>query len=197
LQTNGRYGCSQGPTARLATAEYSLLQNPVRNPLACRCALAILWLGPWVVPSLKGRAGCQDLKIDAGLREQGNLRSVRCSTGARSPDSHSDDCDRIPMKGESVWQTQHPHRFAHGSGTCCIRPRGGATSWRRGLFASQLDVRRSILARTEVNSVRGWPLSIELCSKFLNEEPSPVKIAYGWETVSRVCDRSDPNDLLS
>lgn len=197
MQTNGRNGRSQGQTARLATDDYSLLQNAARNPLACRCALAIIWLCPRGVVSMKGEAGCQDLRIDAGIREQGTFRSVRCSTGARCPDFHSDESDRIPMKRESVCQTRHPHRSAHGSGTCCSRPRGGATCWRRGLSASQLDVRRSIVARTEVNSGHTWPLSIELCSKFLNETPPPVNITYRRGIVSRVCDRSDPNDLLS
>jgi hypothetical protein len=197
LQTNGRYRRSQGQAAPLATVDYSLLHNAARNPLACRCALAILWLCPSGVPSMKAEAGSQDLRVDAGIREQGNFRSVRCSIGARRPDSHSDDSDRIPMKGESVCQTRHPHRFSHGSGTCCSRPRGGATGWRRGLFASHLDVHRSIVVRIEVNSVGRWPLSIELCSKFLNESPPPVNIAYGWQIMSRVCDRSGPNDLLS
>jgi hypothetical protein len=198
LQTSGRYGCSQGQTTRLATADYSPLQNAARNPLACRCALAILWLCPWGVPSVKDEAGCQDLRVDAGIREQGNFRSVRCSIGARCPDSHSDDSARIPMKkGESACQTRRPNRFAHGSGTCCTRPQGGAMGWRRGLFASHLDVRRSIVPRIEVNSVRTWPLSLELCSKFLNESPPPVNIAYGSQIMSRVCDMLGLHGLFS
>jgi hypothetical protein len=197
LQTSGRYGCSQGQTDRLATADYSLLQNAARKPLPCRSALAILWLRPWGGASVKGEAGCQDLRVDAGIPEQGNFRRVRCSIGARCPDSHSDGPARIPMKGESVCQTRHPNRFAYGSGTCCTRPRGGAIGRRRGLFASHLDVRRSIVSRIEVNSIRMWPLSIELCSKFLNESPPPVNITYGWQLMSRVCDMSGPNVLLS
>jgi hypothetical protein len=66
-----------------------------------------------------------------------------------------------------------------------------------GVIASHLDVRRSIVPRIEVNLIRMWPLSIELCSKFLNESPPPVNIAYGWQLLSRVCDMSGPNGLLS
>jgi hypothetical protein len=183
MQTNGRYERPQERVGAGVTDHYSSLQIAARNHLASCSALAILSGARAGVPSPYDEAVWQDLRADAGIIEQGYLRKAGCSAGARRPDrpyrAHLPDYrDHLPTPttGGLVSEMRRS-RTRRRSGTCCPCPRGGVWTRRLGAVEFRLEVRRSI-CRNRVNSDRDLALSIELCSKFLNELAPPVNIAY-------------------
>jgi hypothetical protein len=176
MQTNGRYERPQVRAGTCATDHYRSLQIAARNRLASCSALAILSPARASVSSPYDEAVWQDLRADAGNIEQGYLRKAGCSAGARRPDRLDRAHLPTPTTGVAVSEMRR-HRTFRRPGTCCNCPRGGERTQRPGAVEFQLEVRRSI-DRNRVNSVQDLPLSIELCSKFLNELAPPVNIAY-------------------
>jgi hypothetical protein len=176
MQTNGRYEHPQGRAGACATDHYRSLQIAARNRLASCSALAILSAARAGVPSPYGEAVWQDLRADAGIIEQGYFREAGCSARSRHPARRYRARLPTPTPGAPVSEMRRP-RTVRRPGTCCTYPRGGEGTQRPGAVEFQLEVRRSI-QRNRVNSVHDLALSIELCSKFLNELAPPVNIAY-------------------
>lgn len=197
MQTNGRYGCSQVWRPGFATGYYSSLQIAARKPLASCCALAIL-------SAPVGRSQQTGRKLDGRTHElmQGPLnketsKTVDGFTGARRPRPSQ---PRLPWRLPG-WEFRQPRS------TCIRAPLQVRhllhSSTRRCLgvipvehFVSYPGLRRSIVRRLPVNSRRTPPLSLELCSNFLNEVALPVNIVDRGRIMSHVCDMTGPKRLL-
>ena len=193
MQTNERHGGSQERKPGNATNCYTWPQFAARNRLASCPALAILSRAHADVPRRNDAFGGWDLRADAGITEQGNYRTAACSAGARWPDRLSHTPFPTPMTRVHVSKLRRLRETFRRSGTCCVRRRsGGSTRWLPALLR---EMHRSTTRRKRVNSFRAVTLSLvtlslELCSRFLNELALPVNIAYEWGIMSRICDMS-------
>jgi hypothetical protein len=193
MQPNGRYRRSQERTGLYATDHYTSPQIAARNRLASCCALAILSPGRRAFPNRDDAGAWQDLLGNAGIIEQGHIRTASCPAGARQPDRFS-HAPRLPSRAGRVSKMRRLHRTARRSGTCCTCPPGGGST--RYSRASLREMHRSIRRRNRVNSFNALTLSLELCRRFLNEWAPPVNIAYERQIMSRACDMSGPNRFL-
>jgi hypothetical protein len=209
MQTSGRYRRPQEPVQRPVPTGGTFVS--ARNCLASGSALAILAAARGGVPSSHNWAGWPDVRVDAGIIEQGNYREPVCSIRARPPHPLSPaPLLPIPLAGDAVSEMRHTSHRLGRSGTCCSRPRGGvrtrcfcsfvyrraAVVYQLDAFVYELDVRRSMVRGNGVNSPFVPALSIESRSKFLNELAAPVNIAYQRRIMSRVCDMARRMDLL-
>jgi|SRR5882724_1681587 len=194
MQTNQRDGRSQGRAQAGATDCYTSPQIAARNRLASCPALAILSPGCAGVPPRNDPGGWQDLRGNAGILEQGYCRIAGClwrGKTARPPLPRSP-----PAFNHAPCLPNETFAWDCGrSGTCCsCRREGGGST--RFTCAPLREMRRSMSRRNRVNSFPAVTLSLELCSRFLNQLALPVNIAYERQIMSRVSDMSGQNRFL-